>query len=113
MAIAAQLLEAYDLLMDASFVTAFATIVFGVGGGMALASVLPISQRSRRATFAPLIVATMILGTRYGFLHDLGPLSAFTGNPAGQVTGVLLGVLAVWLVFYRERRSGENQPHSG
>ena len=108
-AIAARSELAYSLKMDASFFAAFATIVAGVGGGMAFASVLPISKRTRRAAFAPLIVATMILGTRYGFLEYLGPTSNFTGNPAGQVIGVLLGLLAVWLVFFREPRRREGQ----
>jgi hypothetical protein len=30
--------------------------------------------------------------------------TTLTGNPVGQVTGVLLGTLAVRLVFFRERR---------
>lgn len=95
--------------METFFVTAFATIVAGVGGGMAFVSLLPISKRSKRAALAPLLVATMILGTRFGFLHDLGPQGTFTGNPAGQVIGVLLGLLAVWLVFFREPRRREGQ----
>jgi len=108
-AIAARSELAYSLKMDASFFAAFPTIVVGVGGGMAVASVLPISKRAKRAAFAPLIFATMILGTRYGVLEYLGPTSNFTGNRAGQVIGVLMGLIAVWLVFFRERRTREGQ----
>lgn len=105
--IAALSLVAYSLVVTDSFFTSFLTIVICVGGGMALASVLPVSKRRKRGAFAPLIVVTMIFGTRYGLLEGLGPSSDFTGNPTGQVTGVLLGMLVVWLVFFRESRVRE------
>ena len=98
--------------MDASVFTAFATVAVCLGGGMALVSVLPISRRSKHAAFAPLLVATMVLGTRYALFEDLGPRSDFTGNPAGQIIGVLLGVLAVWLVFFRDPRRREDRTRS-
>ena len=93
--------------METSFFEAFGAIVACVGGGMAIASTLPMSEKSKRIAFAPLIAVTMIVGTRYGVFEPVGPRSDFTGDPTGQVTGVLLGVLAVWLVFFRQPRRNE------